>query len=538
MSTERASLVNHQGRKTANIIVNARFYIQQHSADLGTWLGLTVPSWVQQPLTAVLPELTNHEAELSAALDAPEALFTLSIYRTIGLTLHTFNLQIEPADMLKSSYLVTLTDVTASPETAVGVGDNHLQNLQAQNRLLNLLNHAGRIVTATLETERVLERILQVTTQIINAAGSSVWLLEESQPDWLVCRAAYFAGNNSDNLLGQRLQRGQGIAGWVAKMGQGALVPDVQKDGRFYPNVDAHSGFTTHSLIAVPLLLRRQVIGVLEVVNKLDAPLTINDLIVAETIAASAVTAFENARLVEALQNRMDDLQAQNEELDAFDHTVAHDLQNPLSLILGFADLLQEPRNSQISEQDRQNAIAMIATSAHKMSAIVHELLLLSSVRKSAVETKPLAMGEIVDAALMRLSQMFDAHEATIALPESWPTAVGHAAWIEEVWENYISNAIKYGGKPPHVVLGATLMPSQRMVHFWVQDNGQGLSTADQARLFTPFTRLNDIRVNGQGLGLSIVHRIMHKLDGDVSVESLPGQGSTFGFLLPLAADQ
>ena len=82
--------------------------------------------------------------------------------------------------------------------------------------------------------------------------------------------------------------------------------------------------------------------------------------------------------------------------------------------------------------------------------------------------------------------------------------------------------------------LGATAQPDG-MVRFWVRDNGPGLASEDQARLFIPFTRLNQVRAKGHGLGLSIVRRIVEKLGGQVGVEShgLPGQGSSFFFTLP-----
>ena len=102
------------------------------------------------------------------------------------------------------------------------------------------------------------------------------------------------------------------------------------------------------------------------------------------------------------------------------------------------------------------------------------------------------------------------------------------------MWANYLSNAIKYGGAPAIITLGAG--PAEPgFVRFWVRDNGPGLSMDQQSQLFTPFTRLHTDRADGQGLGLSIVQRIIEKLGGSVGVESIPGQGSTFYFTLPAA---
>jgi signal transduction histidine kinase len=97
-----------------------------------------------------------------------------------------------------------------------------------------------------------------------------------------------------------------------------------------------------------------------------------------------------------------------------------------------------------------------------------------------------------------------------------------------------MSNAIKYGGQPPRVELGADVA-SDGMIRFWVRDNGDGLTKAEQSRLFVPFTRLSQASVEGHGLGLSIVQRIVEKLGGAVGVESegAPGRGSVFYFTLP-----
>jgi two-component system sensor histidine kinase/response regulator len=150
------------------------------------------------------------------------------------------------------------------------------------------------------------------------------------------------------------------------------------------------------------------------------------------------------------------------------------------------------------------------------------------------VEAMPLDIGCIVDEARQRLAHMIAESKAEIILPQDWPLASGYAPWVEEVWANYLSNALKYGGRPPRIELGATEQ-SDGWVRFWVRDNGPGLTPEQQARLFAPFTRLDRVRAQGHGLGLSIVRRIVEKLGGSVGVESsgVPGQGSVFYFTLP-----
>jgi two-component system sensor histidine kinase/response regulator len=118
-------------------------------------------------------------------------------------------------------------------------------------------------------------------------------------------------------------------------------------------------------------------------------------------------------------------------------------------------------------------------------------------------------------------------------VPTEWPTAFGHAPWTAEVWTNYLSNAVKYGGVPPAIRLGAESIPKRASIRFWVRDNGPGLTDEQQALLFRPFSRVTETRAKGHGLGLSIVRRIAEKLGGSAGVESRPGEGSCFWFELP-----
>jgi signal transduction histidine kinase len=122
--------------------------------------------------------------------------------------------------------------------------------------------------------------------------------------------------------------------------------------------------------------------------------------------------------------------------------------------------------------------------------------------------------------------------QARIVLPEMWPLAIGYEPWIEEVWANYLSNALKYGGRPPHLELGAST-GTDGLVRFWVRDNGPGIPPAVHSRLFTSLNEIDRLNMPEHGLGLPIVQRIVEKLRGQVGVESEAGMGSLFFFTLP-----
>jgi two-component system, sensor histidine kinase and response regulator len=142
-------------------------------------------------------------------------------------------------------------------------------------------------------------------------------------------------------------------------------------------------------------------------------------------------------------------------------------------------------------------------------------------------------MNSVVTEALERLQELSIRVGARFSIQEEWPVVYGNGSWLEEAWVNYISNALKYGGAPPHIAIGAT-ETNDGFVRLWVRDNGPGIHPDDKARLFTPFVRLTQSNTDGHGLGLSIVQRIVEKCNGRVGVESVTGEGSTFWFELPL----
>lgn len=253
----------------------------------------------------------------------------------------------------------------------------------------------------------------------------------------------------------------------------------------------------------------------------------------------SFVSIAERKRAEEALRTYAQELEISNAELDAFAHTVAHDLKNPLTAMLGISKLL-ETHYRRLSKDEVLTRLDIITRAGHRMNNIIDELLLLASVRKmDEIEVGALDMAAIVAEAQERSQHLIDAAHAEVVMPATWPDAIGYTPWIEEVWANYISNAVKYGGNPaadvpPRIESGFTITETApEQIRFWVRDNGVGLTTAEQTRLFAPFERLNQTHIEGHGLGLSIVHRIVEKLGGTVGVESAVGQGSTFYFTLP-----
>ena len=130
-------------------------------------------------------------------------------------------------------------------------------------------------------------------------------------------------------------------------------------------------------------------------------------------------------------------------DLDDFAHVVAHDLQNPLNNIMHSLDMLTEDSEAYPPELfDKITSVAVRST--HKAMTIIDELLLLAGVRQGqAVPIGPLEMHVLIDDVLERLQYVIEDSEAIVVVPESWPVAQGYGPWVEEIWANYVSNALK-----------------------------------------------------------------------------------------------
>jgi len=232
------------------------------------------------------------------------------------------------------------------------------------------------------------------------------------------------------------------------------------------------------------------------------------------------------------LQNEIIEKEKLIADLDAYARTVAHDLKNPISGVIGLTEFIKDDIQNQNNEQAFE-LLDLLNQQGHKMLKIVDELLLLSRIRREDLKLEAIDMHAIVNEAISRLKLQCEVRGATFELPDSWPVVKGHPQWIEEVWANLISNGIKYGGTPPHMVLGYEKVTNEKY-RFWIHDNGTGLSSGMSEKLFVDFERLDRQNIEGHGLGLSIMKRIIEKLGGQVWVtsENIPGKGCIFSFTL------
>ena len=450
---------------------------------------------------------------------------------------------------------VELRAINASLQREVLERKRAEEALASHTREMVALYETSLEVSSQPDLPALLQTIVERAASLLGMPMGSLYLVK---PDGETLQMAV-SYNLPSAYVGITLRPGEGLAGRVARTGTPLMVDDYRTwEGQVAVFADA----PVRRALGVPLKSGDTVIGVIMVDGDTPGAFSEDDVRLVSLFADQAALVVEKTRLYEAVQRELAErkrteemlqqrnrelaalnaeLQARNEELDAFAHTVAHDLQNPLAIVTGLAEEVEEGYAT-FSEEELQRYLQTMSRNGRKMSNIVDGLLILAGVRKAEVERQRLDMASLVTEAWLRLVDLARERQAEIILPSAWPVVQGHAPWVEEVWVNYLSNAIKYGGQPPRVEVGADPpFTSPRLaggteggyVRFWVRDNGEGIAPETLDRLFTPFTRLNQVRARGHGLGLSIVRRIVEKLGGQVGAESQVGQGSTFFFTLP-----
>jgi len=288
--------------------------------------------------------------------------------------------------------------------------------------------------------------------------------------------------------------------------------------------------------LIIPLSPKNEAIGTLHFAS--SVPFEHEDLQVARFLGfqlASAIDKSNQMQVLITVQQQLADyareLSTQNEEIDTYNHTIAHDLKSPLSVIplkVGLVKMLEKNLNPRTYQH-----LDDIVGRVNHMEEMIDQLLILSKLRDNTETMQIIDVNEVITRCINRFPEI-ELGKVSIQVQPNMPNIFGHSQWLEEVFANLISNAIKYMGHDndhPRIRISATI--ENQDVIFSVVDNGIGIRQQDQEHLFKKFTRLQEVQAEGLGLGLSIVHRIIEHFEGTLGVKSDWGKGTTFWFTIP-----
>ena len=411
---------------------------------------------------------------------------------------------------------------TMSHPTAPGeASDVRYRQLAARyERLMEI----SRQLNSTLDLGALLNRIVQAATELTGTQEASILLLDPATGE-LRFEAASNLSRSSMAAIPVPMEGS--LAGWVATHGVPELVEDARSDARWFANVDKRLSFTTRDLLAVPMKLHEQVIGVVEAINKRDEqPWTQEDVETLTALANQAATAIQNARLFQQTD---------------FIAEMVHELRTPLAALHASASLLQRPT---LPEPVRREIVATLQTETERLTQMTNDFLDLARLEsgRTQLELRPCDLLEAVNDCVELVSPQAAERGITITVAGSALPVTAHRAQIRQVLLNLLTNAIKYNREHGHILCHVARYdegsdgPSPYAV-VSVQDTGPGLSEEDRQSVFDKFFRAPSAArtTTGTGLGLSIARRIVEAHGGEIWVESEPGVGTTFAFTLPLA---
>ncbi|MBE9585571.1 GAF domain-containing protein [Mucilaginibacter sp. JRF] len=213
------------------------------------------------------------------------------------------------------------------------------------------------------------------------------------------------------------------------------------------------------------------------------------------------------------------------EELDTFSFTISHDLKNPLSVIKSYSQLLT--RDSSI-RPEAQRVIERIVDRTNKMNYMINEVLDYSRIGRSDINFVNVEVGPMVNEILKDLSLVYSNATIQLTIGET-PDIQGDQVMISQVFANLLSNAVKYSQKSTPQVVNIEGKATDNGVLYQIKDNGLGIDIKQLPKIFELFNRTDDVKdIEGSGVGLAIVKRIVEKHRGKIWVDSEPGKGSTF----------
>jgi signal transduction histidine kinase len=389
------------------------------------------------------------------------------------------------------------------------------ERLDGYRRLIDI----ARDLASTLDLDILLSRIVHAAAEISGAEAASILLFDDTS------RQLYFqVATNMDESTrrGIVVPLEGSIAGWIVNNRQTVRITNVHNDPRFFSNVEQTTGYSTESILGIPLVTKNKIVGVLEALNKPKGKFTDTDESMLLVLGAQAAVAIENARLFQ-----------QSDLISEF----VHELRTPLSSLSTATYLLLRP---EMSHEQRDQIVNNIHSETMRLNALASSFLDLARLESGRVQFRK-ARFSIADLFyeckdVMASKAMENNIQIRVESPEELPLLDADRDKIKQVLLNLLSNAIKYNRPNGTVMLRAEV--TEKELVLYIQDTGLGIPDESLPHLFEKFFRVreHESRVAGTGLGLSICKQIIHGHGGRIEVKSKISVGTVFSVFLPYSS--
>ncbi|MCA9873559.1 MAG: GAF domain-containing protein [Anaerolineales bacterium] len=312
---------------------------------------------------------------------------------------------------------------------------------------------------------------------------------------------------------------------------QGPIVGNLADLPSNLPPLPALADYGVKSVLIYPLVAYKEIIGTLNFSRSTPDSFDEHDVQVVGEVAAPLAIAIEQARLYEQVKQHAQTLEEQNTELAQFAYVASHDLQEPLRIVISYVQLLERRYAGKLDE-DADLFIHYIVDGALRMKNLINGLLDYSRLGRQNQSLAPTDCEAVLQQVLSNLHLTIQETNAIIH-HDPLPTLMADSMQLTQLWQNLLSNALKFSETQPEIYIGAK-RENQHWL-FWVKDNGIGLEVEYGERIFAIFQRLHTLEeYPGTGIGLAICRKIVERHNGRIWVESEPGAGATFYFTLPV----
>lgn len=387
-----------------------------------------------------------------------------------------------------------------------------------------LIEHYKRIIEisqqlgSTYDHMSLLKQIVDAATELTHAEAASILLKDEATGNLHFAMSSNIRPHEMEEIV---VPLEGSIAGWIFTHGEPRVIGDTTSDDNWYGGIDNKISFSTRSLLGVPMRTHKEVIGVVQAVNKRNNEyFSDDDVITLRTLASQAAMAIENARMF-----RQSDFIAE----------MVHELRNPLAALKASISLIQRP---EVPPSKKDDIMKTMIGETDRLIDLTNDFLNIARLESGRVslDVEPFRVQSLIIESAEVIEQQASEKGVTINITDANDTADADRGRIKQVLLNLLTNAIKYNRRDGDIFVDVQ-SASDEMLEFSVRDTGYGISREHQKHMFQKFYRVPSLEdtAKGTGLGLAISKNIVEAHGGRIWLESEVGHGSTFYFTIPKA---
>jgi len=417
--------------------------------------------------------------------------------------------------------------------------------LLAQQEDMQVLAETGRVVNASLDMNTVLEAIITAAVRLGGADSGTLYLFDEAEQ---VFDPRFNVGMSDEmvaSLRGSRIRIGPGsVVGSAAAKRGPHMVEDLENDATYQLRAANKKGGGFRGLLGVPILNGDDIVGGIVIRRREPGAFDASRVSLLQTFATQSVMAIQNARLYAEIHQKSEELDNASQMKSQFLANMSHEIRTPMNAVIGLAHLALK---TELTPKQR-DYVSKIHTAGSSLLGIINDILDFSKIEagKLDIESTEFNLEDVMRAVTTVTSQKAyeKGLEFLVDIPGSVPVdLIGDPLRLNQALTNIINNAVKFTEKGEIHVKVALVerVDDDALLRFTVRDTGSGMTAEQCARLFQPFTQADmstTRKHGGTGLGLTITRTLVELMGGEVGLESVPGEGSTFFFTVRVGIGQ